>query len=1222
MSTRRMTLATLISLCAIVGGLAFSSNPALALRGHAFEKSFGKEGSAAGELSDPAGIAVNEETGDVYVVDKGNNRVERFSSSGVYESQFDGSATPAKAFSEPDGIAVDNACVAHQPDLTGKACEEFDPSSGDVYVVDAGHELIDKFNATGAYIGQITASEHPFANPPEGIHGIAVGFDGTLWVVEERSRNQNYEERGVSSFNDAVANEFSKFYETMYSQAANVALAVDSESSLYQVVEFSGIGESSTKINKYATNGSIEGGTFYGVASSAVAIERSSDDVYADNIDAVARLTSQGSLVESLKVPGMQGGAVAVSSANNTVYVADPTGDAIDVFTPEPPAKPIVEGGSVADVTAESAVLQAEINPRGATAEYQFEYGKCSMPSTCAGSAYEGSIPTALELVGSDFEVHTVKNILQDLQPHTTYHFRATAHNEKDAPGAVVEDEEQVFTTQTSGGEHALPDGRQWELVSPPDKYGALLQGLEISGEAGSESLIQASSSGDAITYPADAPTETEPQGYSNFVQVISRRGPDGWVSEDITAPHDSETGASVGEGHESRAFSEDLSLAVVQPFGSFVACGSDTSLCLSPEASEQAAFLRTDFQQGDVDDPCTASCYRPLVTGAVGHANVAEGARFGGEVGGICKRLICGPLFQGATPNMSSVVLDSSTPLTETTPEASHGGLYEWSNGLLRLVSILPASEGNIPVETPGFGVGTGGGGESSNARGAISRDGQRIVWTDEQDDHLYMRDVASEETIRLDVAQGVAEPAGRGAAEFQIASQEDTRVFFTDDQRLTTDSGAETGKSDLYECDIVEGAGGKLGCELSDLTPRASSGESAAVQGAVIGASDDGSWVYFVANGVQGEASGAVKGTCASNSIEPSEWCNLYVNHGGETRLVAVLSGSTKYGDASTWAANGSTLKIAGIRAKVSSNGEWLTFASRRSLTGYNSYPSDAGGCGSASGTSSGSLPCREVYLYHAAGAGRLICASCDPTGARPDGSSYVPEWTPFILDIALYQSRYLSNTGRLFFDSDDALVPQDVDGSEDVYEYEPAGIGNCTPSMSTFGEASEGCVSLISSGTSPEASSFLDASENGADVFFLTGAKLASQDYDTAPDVYEAHECTSSSSCAPEPAVQPPPCTTADACRAAPTPQPGIFGAPSSATFSGVGNLAPAPMKGVTKSVKQKQAPETRAQRLAKALRACGKKTGKRRTQCEKQARKRYGPAKTKRSKRGAK
>ncbi len=55
-------------------------------------------------------------------------------------------------------------------------------------------------------------------------------------------------------------------------------------------------------------------------------------------------------------------------------------------------------------------------------------------------------------------------------------------------------------------------------------------------------------------------------------------------------------------------------------------------------------------------------------------------------------------------------------------------------------------------------------------------------------------------------------------------------------------------------------------------------------------------------------------------------------------------------------------------------------------------------------------------------------------------------IPGWTTKDLSNAIYQSRYLSNSGRLFFNSSDALVPADVNGKEDVYEYEPAGVGSC--------------------------------------------------------------------------------------------------------------------------------------------------------------------------------
>lgn len=152
----------------------------------------------------------------------------------------------------------------------------------------------------------------------------------------------------------------------------------------------------------------------------------------------------------------------------------------------------------------------------------------------------------------------------------------------------------------------------------------------------------------------------------------------------------------------------------------------------------------------------------------------------------------------------------------------------------------------------------------------------------------------------------------------------------------------------------------------------------------------------------------------------------------------------------------------------------------------------------------------------------------------------------------------------------------------------------------------------MNLISSGTSNEESAFLDASESGSDVFFLTTAKLLPQDYDNAYDIYDARTCTSVSPCfAPAPGT-PPPCETSDSCKTAPTPQPAIFGAPASATFSGAGNLAPGSdvKLGEGESTKPGAPHLTRAQKLARALKACRKKRGRKRTSCVRRANALYG------------
>ena len=114
---------------------------------------------------------------------------------------------------------------------------------------------------------------------------------------------------------------------------------------------------------------------------------------------------------------------------------------------------------------------------------------------------------------------------------------------------------------------------------------------------------------------------------------------------------------------------------------------------------------------------------------------------------------------------------------------------------------------------------------------------------------------------------------------------------------------------------------------------------------------------------------------------------------------------------------------------------------------------------------------------------GRGLLVDRRSDWEGQYLAGS--LPGWIPLGLDGALHQPRYLSNSGRLFFDSPDQLVPGASNGKEDVYEYEPNNTGSCT--------LENGCVGLISSGSSQQESAFLEASENGENAFFTTAQPL---------------------------------------------------------------------------------------------------------------------------------
>jgi hypothetical protein len=826
---------------------------------------------------------------------------------------------------------------------------------------------------------------------------------------------------------------------------------------------------------------------------------------------------------------------------------------------------PAFESASVLQAGATTADLQAVVNPDGADTHALIEYvtqaqfeangfsEPLSTPEQDLGGASSSQSP-AFELLG--------------LQPATAYRYRVLAEN---ALGSV-QSADQAFTTQAAAP-FALPDDRGWELVSPSDKLGAKF-----------ETRAQASIDGNAIAYFANGPTERDAEGNDEIVPVLSGRGSQEWASHDLSTPH----GPAVGlPSTETPFFSSDLSLTAVQPLGPLFPS-------LSSEASEQTAFLRTNFSAAQPTAFCTASCYRPLVTAAEGFANVPPETHFGQPC--VFPNGYCGPHVRAANPDLSAIALESAVPLIEGAPANS---LYAWSAGQLKLLSVLPGGTPASSAAKPVLGTNSATTGEYGNIRNAVSTDGSRFIWSEQAGGHhLYLWDAATETSIQLDAKQPGASGAGTVQPIFQTAAADGSRVFFTDIQHLTADSGGQgTAGSelerDLYEwrADGIAGCATAEGC-LADLTPE-TSGESAAFLGALIGTSEDGSSVYFVANGLlsgaqqnpRGEA--ASPGHCATlGGGSPSGTCNLYLARAGQTIFIATLSGA----DSPDWSP-----VLEEMTARVSPDGRWLAFMSQRSLTGYDNRDLATG------------QPDQEVYLYHAQTEGeeaKLLCPSCDPTGSRPRGVEFtafsqivgrdllrpgirvaasVRGWTNGYPTGSYHQPRYLADGGRLFFNTVNALVPKDSNGTQDIYQYEsPQGEGAppgdaCATSSPTYSPISGGCVDLVSSGTSKEESAFLDASESGRDVFFLTSAQLSRRDNDTAPDVYDARVAGGE----PEP-LEPPICE-GDACQLPAVPP--LDPTPGSLTFQGAGNLREAKPKKQHKRQRRKH-PKQKSHKRANA------------------------------------
>jgi len=849
-------------------------------------------------------------------------------------------------------------------------------------------------------------------------------------------------------------------------------------------------------------------------------------------------------------------------------------------------APPVVEEAWVSNVASSSATFAALVNPEGSETTYRFEYG--------TSEAYGEQVPLPDGPAGSGSTPITVQAYPQDLRAATVYHYRVVLES---AGGATVDGPDHTFTTQPSGSQLSLPDGRQWELVSPPDKNGA-----EIFPQDGA--LMQAAANGSAITYYMGSPFagETSPANVM-LAQAFSTRGNSGWSTQDIVTPSNQlALNDPAWNSQEYMFFSEDLSQALVEP---------QTELpTLAPDVSEGTLYVRDG-----ANDSYTA---------VMNNANVAPGAKYNHRLSlnGQCEDTT----FWTASTNLNYAVMQGCAGLTgepdggALNPEARQNNLYyEWSaaTGRLRLITQL-AGYPTCAKEYDQVRIGTGKNfGEL--VRHAVASDGS-VFWEGADGRsgyHLYVTEPDGN-VVQIDRPQGVPgvtqpECYSEGGSTFEDASSDGSLVFFK-----SSDLTSTRVQNALYA--FEKGTG-----KLTLLTvPVNQSEESAGLLGITLGDSEDGSYVYFVTESVLTEGENAEHQRAAAGEA------NLYAMHSEvrngvrewSTSFIATLDKGDpavegedgEGGDQPDWVPND---KLNLMTSRVSPDGRYLAFMSDRSLTGYDNHDASSG------------QPDEELYEYDAA-TGRLVCASCDPSGARPQGrmepfhaltnftterwterwvAASVPGWTQINNreDQADRQPRYLSDTGRLFFDSPEALVPQDVNGTEDVYEFEPAGVGDCVSSGATFSASTDGCVGLISGGKGPEESMFVDASTSGEDVFFITSDRLVGEDDDNSYDMYDAHVCGAQAPCFPALAVTLPACETEASCRPAPTPQPAIFGSPPSATFVGAGNVHGA---AAGSPVTPREA-VTRAQKLASALNACRRERGaRRRASCTRRARRKYG------------
>lgn len=317
----------------------------------------------------PERLAVNEQTGDVYVMDIGNDAVVVFNSAGVYQSTISGSSTTARTFSFGGGqlgaggpfetdIAVDNSGGANE----GNIYVVSEHSSG----IDGGPAGVFAFRSDGTFLWQ--------ANPAAGgtdMCGVAVDSSGALWVADFSL--------GVRQLDPTTGATIGSPLFSNGNVNGTCQLATDSHGNFF------------TRL--WAMNGGVVGkydslgnhvGTLDSGNSFDVATDSTNDNVYLAQRTQVAEYDSAGNAVSGTPFGSTELGSgfaigVAVNGPGRRVYVADRTSGNIDIYDIPAPTHTLsvtVNGTGNGSVDADSGLIANCTNGGG----------------TCSDSYPEGTV--------------------------------------------------------------------------------------------------------------------------------------------------------------------------------------------------------------------------------------------------------------------------------------------------------------------------------------------------------------------------------------------------------------------------------------------------------------------------------------------------------------------------------------------------------------------------------------------------------------------------------------------------------------------------------------------------------------------------------------------------------------------------------------------------------------------------------------------------------------
>ena len=1190
-SARRLAL----PLCVLA--LALAAIPASASQIHLFKETFGS--AAQPTFETPRGIAVDQSTGDVLVMDAGTpDSIKRFNADGtpdefsatgsnVIDGEGTGDETPQEGLSfasaSESQVAVDNS--------GGE-------TDGDIYVTQSSPNLINIFSEDGEYLGQLTAAET--TNFSEAC-GVAVDGSGSVYVGDYSGGIHKFTQPGTPhnplENSDSSAN-FSSVTNPCTLAAgsgptAGFLLAAKYNGPIYKLDSSTGElkYEVSSDNNRTVTVDS-ETGHVYGATGSSF----KEFDASGSGSATLISTTSAGGTMQGIAVKGSSGSVYVSRSGNSNVSVYGPTVALPDVTT-----------SAASSVGETTATLNGSVNPEGVELEECFfEFGK-----TAAYGETEECAETPA-VIGTGTSAEPVHADLSGLDLGAEYHFRLVAINENG---------------EVKGGD------QHFELESPPVIDAQWAQSVVLS-----EAILKAeiNPEGFATTYYLKYGTDTS-DGNETEVKGVGSDKVDHIVTESLEGLSPGTTyhyrfvatnaiGTTEGADHTFTTYSAaanntDCPNQAYRTGASATLADCRAYEMVSPvDKNGKDIFAywatgepRTTFNQsavgGDKITYTSAGSFGDQLSALGANQYIATRGAAGWSTHGInaprTKTLgdpalfvsLFGDLWNQSkmfSPDLSEAWITDSNrvPLTA---DAGQGwaNLYRRDNldesyeAVTRTAQSPPFNPEEAYPEVAGRSS------DSSSTlftetghltADALSNEGVWQVY-DYTGGAVHLVSVlpdgstnpttSSPGTVQHGVAQTSAGQFGPAVS--HAISADGSRIFWT--ASLNASAG---GGGSIY---VRESPGqpqsalnGSNECtEPAKACTRLVVAATFGTANRFWAASTDGSKLIYTTGDpgtnslqdgtatlsefdvdaettvqVAGEVGGVVgasddlsyvyftsKESLASGA-NAGDW-NLYVDHEGTVDFIAAVSPADR--GAGNKSSIDSTEALTHV-ARVTPDGHQLAFQSLSSLTGYDNIDASSGKADI------------EVYLYDA-NTSRLTCVSCNPSGAKPVGQElqrpYMPKttsvsqtglWAAAWLETWVHnthQSRALSDDGnRLYFNSFDALVPWDTNGVQDVYQWEASGSGTC--------QKADGCISLISTGESSGRSEFVDASADGSNVFIETDSGLDPRDPGLR-DIYDAR-VNGGFPLPPEP-----PACEGDACQSVPPAPPATT--PSSASFHGAGN-----------------------------------------------------------------